>query len=136
MSQENVEIVRRLYAAIDAGDGAAVFSLYDPEVEWDSRQTAIGKLIGQTFYRGHDGIRQMARDWNNSWESVEYEIEDLIDAGQHVIAVLSYRARGRASGAEVAHTHYPVWTIQGGKIVRVAWLDTRAKALEAAGRRE
>jgi len=34
MSRENVEIVRRLYDAIDRGDTTAVLGLYDPEIEW------------------------------------------------------------------------------------------------------
>ena len=35
MSQENVEIVRRMLAASDRRDGAAVFAGYDPEIEWE-----------------------------------------------------------------------------------------------------
>jgi ketosteroid isomerase-like protein len=35
MSRENVEIVRRLYEAINRRDPATVLELYDPEVEAD-----------------------------------------------------------------------------------------------------
>ena len=32
--------------------------------------------------------------------------------------------------------YHAVWTVRDGKIVRVAWFETRAEALEAAGLRE
>ena len=134
MSEENVDVVRRLYEAVARRDSATVLSLYDPEVEWDARGSPIGGLGGRPVVHGHDGIREMSHAWGDAWESIEYEIEDLIDAGEHVISMLRYRARGRASGAEVVHTDYPVWTIRDGRIVRVVWLHTREQALEAAGK--
>jgi ketosteroid isomerase-like protein len=75
----------------------------------------------------------MAHDWNEAWATVEYDLEELIDAGPHVIGAITYRGRGRSSGAEVERTDFPVWTIRDGKIVRVLWLATREEALEAAG---
>jgi uncharacterized protein len=136
MSEENVEIVRRLYDAVARRDAATVLSLYDPEVEWDGTHSPLGNLTGELVYHGHAGIRKMTRYWQEAWATVEYEIEELIDAGDHVISVLTYRTRGRASGADVEQTDYPVWTIKKGRIVRVVWLPTRAEALEAAGLRK
>jgi ketosteroid isomerase-like protein len=133
MSEENVEIVRRLYDAVARRDAATVLSLYDPEVEWDGTRSPLGNLTGELFYHGHAGIRRMSRYWQEAWETIEYEIEELIDAGDQVISVLTYRTRGRVSGADVEQTDYPVWTIKEGKIIRVVWLPTRAEALEAAG---
>lgn len=41
MSEENVEIVRRLFDAAARGDAAAVLACYDPEVEIDTREEAL-----------------------------------------------------------------------------------------------
>ena len=90
---------------------------------------------GTLIYRGHEGVRQLSRDWNEAWAQVEYEIGELIDAGQHVLSALTYRGTGRSSGAEVERTDYPVWTIRDDRVVRVVWLPTRAEALEAVGLR-
>jgi hypothetical protein len=62
---------------------------------------------------------------------VEDDCEELIDAGEHVISVVTSRARGRVSGLEVECTG--VWTIHEGKVVRVEWFESREEALEAAG---
>jgi ketosteroid isomerase-like protein len=134
MSEENVKVVRRLYDAIARGDSATVLSIYDPQVEADFSKSPQGDITGGTvIYHGHEGVRRMAHDWNEAWATVEYDLEELIDAGPHVIGAITYRGRGRSSGAEVERTDYPVWTIGDGKIVRVLWLATRKEALEAAG---
>ncbi len=129
-----MEIVRRLYDAIARGDSATVLSIYDREVEADFSKSPYGDLTGGTvIYHGHEGVRRMAHDWNEAWATVEYDLEELIDAGPNVIGAITYRGRGRLSGAEVERTDYPVWTIRDGKIVRVLWLATREEALKAGG---
>ena len=127
MSQENVEIVRRLYEAAASRDSAAVFALYDPEVELDSSRLGLG------VHRGHEGLRSLFGEWHRAWGSIEYSYEELIDAGEAVIAFVTRHARGRASGVETTQPFTLVWTIRDGRVVRVAWFLTRADALEAAG---
>jgi hypothetical protein len=134
MSQENVEIVRRVYNAVAHHDTARVFALYDPEVELDGSQSPYQELGIGGVYRGHDGLRRFFREYQEPWESIEDDCEELIDAGEHVVSVVRSRARGRASGAEVqSRAQYGVWTLRRGKVIRVAWFTTRPEALEAAG---
>jgi ketosteroid isomerase-like protein len=136
MSQANVEIVRRVYDAAARRDAATVLSLYDPDVELDnSRFHAVG-FGGPGVYRGHEGLRRFFREWHDAWEEVEYDYDELIDAGEQVISVVTRRGRGRASGADVELRAALVWTIRGGKVVRVVWFRTRDEALEAAGLQE
>jgi ketosteroid isomerase-like protein len=133
MSEENVEIVRRVYDAAARGDTAIVLALYDPDVEFDASRGRWADLGGRGVYRGHEGLRTAFREYYEAWETLEDDCEELIDAGEHVISVVTSRGRGRASGAEVETTQYGVWTIREGKIVRVAFFSSRAEALEAAG---
>ena len=134
MSQENVEIVRQLYDAIAHRDSATVLAFYDPEVECDYSRVGWGDLTGPGVYFGHEGLRSVYREWYEAWEDYEEELEELIEAGDKVISIVTGRGRGRASGVEVENAHHGgVWTIREGKIIRVAWFPTRAEALEAAG---
>jgi ketosteroid isomerase-like protein len=134
MSEENVEVVRRLYDAIEREDPDTILDLYDSGVTADFSRSPQGELTGGgLFYHGHEGIKRMGREWNEAWADVEYTLDDVVDAGDHVITVLTYVGHGRTSGVEVRRTDYPVWTIQEGKIVRVVWLPTKEEALEAAG---
>jgi ketosteroid isomerase-like protein len=137
MSQENVEIVRRLYDAAAHRDSDAVLAIYDPVVEVDMSRAPCRDLVGERFYQGHDGLRAFYREWYGAWKTVESEVEEVIDVGGRVITVETTRGRGWASGAAVEVHQCGIWTIRDGKVVRVEWLDaTRKEALEAAGVRE
>jgi ketosteroid isomerase-like protein len=134
MSEENVEIVRRMYDAAAHRDADVVLALYDPGVEVDMSRAPCRDLVGERFYHGHDGLRNFYREWHDAWETVESDVEELIDAGERVVSVETTRGRGRESGVAVELHQCGIWTIRGGKIVRVEWLDaTREEALEAAG---
>jgi ketosteroid isomerase-like protein len=132
MSRENVELVRRVFEAGADGDVATVLSLYHTEVEWDVSASPFGRLIGGGTYRGHDGLRAWFRSYREAWENVEDVCEELIDAGDHVISLVTNTGRGHASGADVEWKQYGVWTLRDGKIARVAWFRERADAFEAA----
>src|ERR671910_1139942 len=56
-SEENVEIVRKLHAAINAADAEAVLALLDPEIVWVRNPNAPAP---RTFH-GHDGMREFQR---------------------------------------------------------------------------
>ena len=129
MSEENVEIVRRVYDAVARRDTEAVLDLYDPEIEWRPWHD----LTGRGVYRGHEELKMFYREWREAWGDYDEKYEELIDAGDHVVVVATGRGHGQASGAEVAWTQYGTWTIRDGRIIRVAWFPTRGEALEAAG---
>ncbi len=134
MSEENVEIVRRIYEAASSGDSAAVYAMYDEAVEWDASRAPMPRLIGGgRIYHGHDGLRTFFQERNAVWGEIEDVPQELIDAGEHVVSADTERGRGRSSGVEVEMAQYAVWTIRNGKVVRVVWFPTRGDALEAAG---
>jgi ketosteroid isomerase-like protein len=81
MSQENVEIVRRVWDAAERRDTEAVFALYDPAVVWDASRIPE-TLAG--VYHGHEGVRRFFRDWLESFEAHDTRPEAFIDAGDNV----------------------------------------------------
>ena len=134
MSRENVELVRRVYEAIARGDAGTVLSAYDPEVVWEFFRSPFREFLRQDSYRGHDGMRNFIRERaEDAWADIQDNLDDVIDAGEQVVSVVTTRGRGLVSGAEVERTHAGVWTIRAGKIVRVSWMGTRDEALAAAG---
>lgn len=135
MSEENVEIVRRVYDAAARRDAAKVLALYDPKVELDAAALGIVGSAGEVF-RGHEGLRSLFREWHEAWGTIEYDYEELIDAGEQVISVVTRHARGRSSGIEVERPFALLWTLRAGKVIRVVWFLNRADALEAAGLQE
>lgn len=134
MSHDNVDVVRRVYEAAGRRDAETVLGLYDADVELDSSRLEIVDSVGadSDVYRGHDGLRRFFREWHEAWESIDYDFDELIDAGgDHVVSLVTLGGRGRASGAEVELALALVWTVREGKVVRLEWFTSREEALRA-----
>jgi ketosteroid isomerase-like protein len=137
MSEENVEVVRRAYEALNRGGVEAVISegLWAPELVWDFSPSGIP---GLGVYRGLGEVRTFfEKDWFGVFPLDEWavEVDELIDHGDQVIATSRQRGRGGTSGVEAELEQAFIVTVRDRQIVRVeAYLD-REKALEAAGLR-
>ena len=126
MSQENVEIVRRLIEAFNRRDFDAMLETGDPEIE-------VVTLIGGT-YRGHAGWRQIIDQAAEEVPGFQLVPEELIDVGHHrVVAVTHWGGTGRTSGIAVPDTLGLVYTLRDGLVVRQESFRNKAEALEAVG---
>ena len=128
MSEENVEIVRRIYDAYLLADFETALSLIDTEVEVDVSLRPDGEV-----FHGHEGVAEALRTWTGAWEAFRAEVEEIRDAGDHVIGVERQSGRGKGSGLPLARQFFAVWTVHDGKVVRIAWFLSRSEAFEAAG---
>ena len=132
MSQENVEIVRRLFDASGRRDSETLLSLYDPSVVWDVSRTDGADFDGGIFH-GHEGLRRWHLAWYAAWENTDNDLDEVVDAGGKVFTATTQRARGKASGVEIELKQWAVWTVENAKVTRVDWFTDRQEALEAAG---
>ena len=99
----------------------------------DASALGIEGRGGGTF-RGHEGLRSLFGEWHESWGEIDYDYEELIEASDQVISVVTRHARGRASGIEVEQPFALLWTIREGKVIRVVWFLNRNEARESAER--
>jgi ketosteroid isomerase-like protein len=136
MSRENVEIVRRIYEAVARRDDVTPFDVYAEDIVWDLSNASRAALNPKPVYHGHEGVRQAWRSALSAFGEVDFEVEELIDAGDQVLAVIREREVGRASGVPVETSHLAVWTLAGRKVTRMQVFDDRQQALTAAGLRE
>ena len=135
MSQEQVEIVRSLYALLDRGDDEAVRALLHPDFAADFSR----RLLDPVVLRGFDEMRTWGDRERDMWEEghVTWEPEELIDAGDKVLALVRTGGRGKLSGAQVDAHVWNLWTFRDGRAVEWRYFgDDRAAAFEAAGLEE
>jgi ketosteroid isomerase-like protein len=130
MSQENVELVRKLFEVYNQRSFEENAHLIDPEMDWDMSRA---ELPDGTSYTGPEEFRHFIEAWEEGFASESMEAQEIIDAGNRVIVVVHHRGRGRASGIEVDQHFAMVWTLRDGRAVRMALYPTRGQALEAAG---
>ena len=126
MSQDNVEIVRRLLEACNRRDWDAMLETGDPEIE-------IVTLMSGT-HRGHARWRRLVEEMAEEVSGFQFVPEDLIDVGQErVVAVTRWVGTGRVSGIAVPNTIGLVYTLRDGLVVRQESFRNEADALIAVG---
>jgi ketosteroid isomerase-like protein len=130
MSQENVEVVRRLYETGDFDtnpprwlDHAA------PDLEFVNPPDAVEAGIR----RGRNEVLTALSNVGRGFESARHELIECHSGGSHVVAWVRFRARARGSTAELEQYEAHTWTFREGEIVRFKWGRDWAEALEAVG---
>src|SRR5437763_8880447 len=98
MSVEDVEIVRR---AIDAFASQGTRAPLEGLVAEDVELRPAFEVVGETAYVGRAGTERFMRDWTEAFDDWTFEAEELLEAGDAVVARMRQSARGKGSGAPV-----------------------------------
>jgi ketosteroid isomerase-like protein len=130
MSREsNVEVVRSAHEALNGGDMDALVALCDVQFRLDMSN----RVFNPAVYEGHDGIRRFYSEVRDVWASYVWEPEELMEAGDNVVALLRSGGRGRGSGVEVERQTAMVWTVREGRATALRFFRDRSEALAAVG---
>jgi ketosteroid isomerase-like protein len=132
MSQENVEIVRRAFAAYSSGGPEALANFWDPEIEVE----VPPGLAEAGTYRGREAVLAWMSEWSEAWERIEYTPEEIVGNGDTVVVTLLYDGVGRGSGLRIEGRFWYLNRLRDGMIVYVRLYGDRNEALEAAGLRD
>jgi ketosteroid isomerase-like protein len=128
MSQENVEVVRKLIEAWNAEDMNAFRELYDPEIIMrpPERWPEPGPFVGR------DAVMREWHQTRETWDADTVEpISDFIDAGDRVVVRQVWRGIGQGPESNIETTQ--VTTVRKGRIVYQEFFWDHQQALEAAG---
>ena len=133
MSQESVEVVRRIFQAFDRGDieGAIELAGTSPEFEFVPSGALIPDLA--SVQRGPEAFRRVAETFWAEFDDPRIELHELIDAGDQVFTSFTLSGRGKRSGVETTWDPLSVWTVRDGRLVRWLGFTDRDAALKAAG---
>ncbi len=130
MSEENVEVARRVIDAYNRRDRTAWSALVDPALEtWP-----VESWPEPGPFRGIEAAWDFYLQVDEAWEpGGVYEIVEEVDAGDVVYVCVRRDVRGKESGAETEFRLHQVVDLRNGKQIRVRWFLDRADALDAAG---
>jgi uncharacterized protein len=95
MTAENVEVIRRLFRAVEARDIEAMYEIYAPDVI--VREAPSLPYGGE--HRGHVGILEHGRGYVETWDHLQDDEDrqldaEFIDAGDSVFVCWRQRAHG------------------------------------------
>ncbi|MQA74223.1 MAG: hypothetical protein GEU88_07780 [Solirubrobacterales bacterium] len=125
--EKNIELARRGVERF-LRTGEPRWDDLDPEIEIHDHDVPDAGT-----YRGPDGFREWIADWAQAWESFVIQPEEYLAAADKVVAVVRVSARGKGSGVPVERLDGMVWTVRGGKAVRLDYYGSRVEALESVG---
>jgi ketosteroid isomerase-like protein len=131
MSQENVEVVREHNEAINRAADQAAVALHDPDSVWHARADEPDAQP----HHGHESIQGLIASWRAMFPDIRVEVEEYIDAGDHVIVPSKLCGEGAGSGVAVDAPYTFVFKLRNQKILEVREYHTKAEALEAVGLR-
>jgi uncharacterized protein len=115
------------YEALNRGDIDATMEVLAEDAEWYESE----ELPGADVYRGRQTIRAFLTDFLASWERFHQTVEEARQEGDRVLVMIHLEAKGRGSAAEVDARYAHLWTVSGGRGVRVDAFYDRDAALAA-----
>ena len=130
MSEQNIALLRELYAHWSRGDLATPYA-FDPEVEFARVGTGAAGLDGT--WHGTDEMWTVIVDWLRTWELLTIEAEEFIGRGDRVLVLSRHIGRGKHSGALMEREIGDLFTFRAGKIIRYVSYWDRAEGMRAAG---
>jgi ketosteroid isomerase-like protein len=133
MSEQKVEVrndvVRRFFSAFD-GDTDAFRDALHPEIEWFPIEE------NRTPTKGVEAAMRNRNQWLDTWTEHRLDLEEVIEDGDDVVALVHITARGVASGVAADVRFYAQFKVRDGKVAYIYDHQDRAAALEAAGLQE
>ncbi|MFL6254778.1 MAG: nuclear transport factor 2 family protein [Pyrinomonadaceae bacterium] len=132
MSQENVDIVRGTYEAYSRGDLAAALQSLDPRVEWHQAENFI--YADRSPYVGPTAMLEgLFSRFAAEWEGFTTVADELLDAGERVVALGYYSGTYRKTGKPVRAQFAHIWTLRDGKVVKFEQYTDTAQFAQATG---
>ena len=129
VSDANLDIVRQILDRWSEGDFSVAEGELDPHVVLVLRP----EFPDAGAYVGLEGMGRYTRGFLEPWTRITIEAVELIPAGDSVVARVLQRGVGESSGAPAEFRYFQVWTLRGGRVIRLEMVREREEALEAVG---
>ena len=117
MSKANVDVIKGIYDAFAAGDVAGVLGRMSPGIVWNEAEN-FPYADGNPYIGPQAVAAGVFSRCISEWDGFRVVVEELLDAGDTVVAFVrylgTYKATGRAQNTQAAH----VWRLADGKATR------------------
>jgi ketosteroid isomerase-like protein len=129
VSQDEVEITRRIFEAASRRDADALLSLYAQEAVLEPGD------VGFATFEGVDAIRAFIEDWWSSYADYEAEASEIVHLDEGVVLTVN-TLKGRLSdGGEPLRLYNAfVFLFEDGLVVRMMTYEDIDRARAAAER--
>ena len=114
MSEQNLEVVRRLYAAFGRGDLEGILASLDPQVSW--RTPGMPDLPTAGLRHGVPAVREFFGLLLDTLDIADFQPRDFLAAGDKVVVLGTSREGPKGTGRLVDFRWVHVFTFRNGRI--------------------
>jgi SnoaL-like domain len=137
VSTGRIAAVRRIFELVTEATRRQRFpreeadEILDPGLRLDASRY----VFNPGGYQGVDGLREFVDGILEMWEALEIHPEELLEAGERIVALIVLSGRGR-EGVEVSRRGANVFTLRDDKVVEwIVGMDEREAMKEVVGDR-
>jgi ketosteroid isomerase-like protein len=109
------DVIVASYEALNQGDVDSAMDALAEDAEWHESEV----LPDTGVYRGREAIRAFLTDFLASWERFHQTVEEVSREDDRVLVMIHLEATGRGSAADVDAQYAHLWTLSGGRGIRV-----------------
>ena len=125
-----MELVHRALAAFNDGGIEALRPFLGP----DPVLYPAPEWIEAQEYRGTEGLEYLVSVFEDNFDDWSWEVHDVRDAGDRVVALIEHGGRLKGSGAPISQPMGIVYSaIRDGRINKARFFQSWDQALKAAG---
>ncbi len=125
-----MEVVRALYEAWNGPNGRdAALAFIGGDFEWVNP----GYAVEPGTRHGHEGWSAAMDSLDAAFHSGCCDPMEFRDLDDRVLCFTTFIAKTSPDGVAFTQDESHLWTLRGGKIVRLEWFHDRREALEAVG---
>ena len=130
MSQQNVDLAERAFAALGRDGPEGLLPYLDPGIEWISIPDFLPDAVDRV---GRDGVRRWFENLSELFQELTWSLDEVVGHDGAVVIACTGRGRGRSSGIEAGMQVFLAATVRAGRVTRIESFLDREQALEAAG---
>lgn len=116
MPRSNVDVIGAMYDAFAIGDVAAVLGHMSPDIRWVEAGN-FPYADGNPYIGPEAVLNGVFARCGSEWDGFSVRIDEILDAGDTVVALGRYggvyKATGREQTTQIAH----IWRLRDGKAV-------------------
>jgi ketosteroid isomerase-like protein len=129
----DAEIVRSAFQTFSAEGIDAALSFFSPDFVW----YPTDRWLGGSAYRGHDGMRRLSAAFSENFDDFRYDVHDIRDAQDGVVALVDMTGRIKHSESEVSQRRgFVISGFLDGTFREVRAFPSWSEALKAVGLEE
>ena len=120
MSEENVDVIKRMFKAFGQGDIPAVLDIFSEDIEFQSPVTRVehAEISWARPRRGREQVAQFFKELAEKVQPEPFEVLEIIAQEDKVVVEGRNRGNVKSTGRTYEHDWVMIFTLRKGKITR------------------